>query len=66
VAKSADMMKWVEVKKGKLNNGTTADVNLIFEGSDGETYTQSYIGLPIDGDNFRFRFTIEGGHVVFE
>ena len=48
------------------NNGTTADVNLIFEGSDGETYTQSYIGLPIEGDNFRFRFTIEGGHIVFE
>ena len=48
------------------NNGTTADVNLIFEGNDGETYTQSYIGLPIEGDNFRFRFTIEGGHIVFE
>jgi len=48
------------------NNGTTADVNMTFEGNDGETYTQSYIGLPIEGDNFRFRFTIEGGHIVFE
>ena len=48
------------------NNGTTADVNMTFEGNDGETYTQSYVGLPIEGDNFRFRFTIEGGHIVFE
>ena len=26
VAKSADLMKWVEVKKGKLNNGTLIGV----------------------------------------
>ncbi len=48
------------------NNGSTADVKLVFEGNDGETYYQSYTGLPIDGSNFRFRFTIEGGHIVFE
>ena len=48
------------------NNGSTADVKLVFEGNDGETYYQSYTGLPIEGNNFRFRFTIEGGHIVFE
>ena len=48
------------------NNGSTADVKMVFEGNDGETYHQSYIGLPIEGSNFRFRFTIEGGHIVFE
>lgn len=48
------------------NNGSTADVKMVFDGNDGETYYQSYIGLPIEGNNFRFRFTIEGGHFVFE
>ena len=48
------------------NNGSTADVKMVFEGNDGETYHQSYTGLPIEGSNFRFRFTIEGGHIVFE
>ena len=48
------------------NHGSTADVKLVFEGNDGETYYQSYTGLPIEGNNFRFRFTIEGGHIVFE
>ena len=48
------------------NNGSTADVKMVFDGNDGETYYQSYIGLPIEANNFRFRFTIEGGHIVFE
>ena len=48
------------------NHGSTADVKLVFEGNDGETYYQSYTGLPIEGNNFRFRFTIEGGHIVVE
>jgi hypothetical protein len=48
------------------NNGSTADVKMVFDGNDGETYYQSYIGLPIEANNFRFRFTIEGGHFVFE
>ena len=48
------------------NNGSTADVKMVFEGNDGENYHQSYTGLPIEGSNFRFRFTIEGGHIVFE
>lgn len=49
------------------NNGSSADVKCVMVGNDGITYYQDYIGLsPIDGDNFRFRFTTEGGHLVFE
>ncbi len=49
------------------NNGSSADVNCIIVGNDGNTYTQSYTGIsPIDADNFRFRFTCEGSHLVFE
>ena len=49
------------------NHGSSADVKCVMVGNDGVTYYQDYIGLsPIDGDNFRFRFTTEGGHLVFE
>lgn len=49
------------------NNGSSADVNCIIVGNDGNTYTQSYTGIsPIEADNFRFRFTCEGSHLVFE
>ena len=49
------------------NNGSSADVKCVMVGNDGVTYYQDYIGLsPIEGDNFRFRFTTEGGHLVFE
>ena len=49
------------------NHGSSADVKCVMVGNDGITYYQNYIGLsPIDGSNFRFRFTTEGGHLVFE
>lgn len=49
------------------NHGSSADVKCVMVGNDGVTYYQDYIGLsPIEGDNFRFRFTTEGGHLVFE
>ena len=49
------------------NHGSSADVKCVMVGNDGITYYQDYIGLsPIEGDNFRFRFTTEGGHLVFE
>ena len=50
------------------NNGDgSADVRCVILGSDGVTYTQDYIGLsPIDPEDFRFRFTCEGSHLVFE
>ena len=68
----ADWATWLAaiddayVTASVTNNGSTADVKLVFEGNDGETYYQSYIGLPIDGNDFRFRLTIERGHFVFE
>ena len=49
------------------NNGSSADVKCVMVGNDGNTYTQSYTGIsPIEADNFRFRFTCEGSHLVFE
>jgi hypothetical protein len=51
------------------NNGNgTADVRCIMLGSDGQTYTQDYIGLNTitDPDNFFMHFTIDGCHLVFE
>ena len=49
------------------NNGSSADVKCIMVGNDGVTYRQNYIGIsPIEADNFRFRFTVDGCHLVFE
>lgn len=49
------------------NNGSSADVKCVMEGNNGVTYKQDYIGLsPIDGSDFNFAFTVEGGHLVFE
>lgn len=49
------------------NHGSSADVKAVMLGSDGNTYTQDYLGLsPIDGGDFYFHFTVEGGHLVFE
>ena len=49
------------------NNGSSANVKCIMLGNDGNTYTQEYNGIsPITASDFRFRFTIEGGHLVFE
>jgi hypothetical protein len=50
----ADWATWLAaiddayVTASVTNNGSTADVKLVFEGNDGETYYQSYTGLPID------------------
>ncbi|MBR1548640.1 MAG: hypothetical protein IJ637_07950, partial [Prevotella sp.] len=49
------------------NNGSSADVKATMVGNDGVTYTQSYTGIsPVEADNFRFRFTCEGSHLVFQ
>ena len=49
------------------NNGSSADVKCVMVGNDGITYYQDYIGIsPIEADNFRFRFTVDGCHMVFE
>ena len=48
------------------NHGDSADVRVIMEGNDGNTYYQDYLGIsPIDGNLF-FRFTVDGSHLIFE
>jgi hypothetical protein len=50
------------------NNGDgTADVKAVMYGTDGNVYTQEYNGInTIDPDDFYFRFTIDGCHLVFD
>ena len=50
------------------NNGDgTADVKAVMEGTDGNTYTQEYLGInTVDPDNFYFRFTVDGCHLEFD
>lgn len=51
-----------------VNKGDgTADIKCVMAGNDGKTYTQDYIGInTIDADDFYFRFTVDGSHLVFE
>lgn len=51
-----------------INKGDgTADVKAVMVGNDGNTYYQDYIGIsPVDVDDFYFRFTVEGSHLIFE
>ena len=50
------------------NNGDgTANVKAVMYGTDGNVYTQEYNGInTIDPDDFYFRFTIDGCHLVFD
>ena len=49
------------------NNGGSADINIVMEGNNGQTYTQKYLNIaPIDGDNLEFHMTVDGCHLVFE
>ena len=50
------------------NNGDgTADVKAVMYGTDGNVYTQEYNGInTIDPDDFYFRFTIDGCHLIFD
>lgn len=50
------------------NNGDgTADVRALMTGNDGVVYTQDYTGInTVDADNFYFRFTVDGCHLVFD
>ena len=50
------------------NNGDgTASVKAVMYGTDGNVYTQEYNGInTIDPDDFYFRFTIDGCHLVFD
>ena len=50
------------------NNGDgTADVKAVMTGTDGAVYTQQYTGInTVDADDFWFRFTVDGCHLVFD
>jgi hypothetical protein len=50
------------------NNGDgTADIKAVMVGNDNKTYTQQYKGInTIDADDFYFRFTVDGCHLVFD
>ena len=49
------------------NHGDSADVRVVMEGNDGNTYYQDYLGIsPIDGEDLFFRFTVDGSHLIFE
>lgn len=47
-------------------NGT-ADVQVIMNGNDGNTYIQYYLGInTVDAGDLQFAFTVDGSHIVFE
>ena len=50
------------------NNGDgTADVKAVMVGNNGVTYSQEYKGInTIDPENFYFRYTVDGCHLVFD
>ena len=50
------------------NNGDgTADVKAVMVGTDGNTYTQEYIGInTVDPNDFYFNFTIDHSHLEFD
>ena len=55
----------VTVYVTNCNNGT-ADVQAIMAGTDGNTYTQYYLGVnTVDPGNLNVAFTIDACHLVF-
>ena len=50
------------------NNGDgTANIKAVMHGTDGVDYIQEYNGInTIDPDDFYFRFTVDGCHLVFD
>ncbi len=51
-----------------VNNGDgTADIKVVMHGTNGQDYTQDYIGINlIDPEDFYFRFTVDSSYLVFE
>ena len=70
----ADWAAWLSAMNGAkvtvqiANNGDgTADVKAVMKGTDGNTYTQDYIGInTVNPDDLYFRFTVDGCYLVFE
>ncbi len=61
-------MQGAKVTTYVTNNGDgTADVKAVMVGKSGTVYQQEYKGInTIDPDNFYFRFTVDGCHLVFD
>ena len=61
-------MNGAKVSAQIVNNGDgTADIKVVMHGTDGNDYTQDYIGInTVDPDNFYFNFTVDGSYLVFE
>ena len=61
-------MDGAQVTTYVTNNGDgTATVKAVMVGNNGVTYTQEYKGInTVDPDNFYFRFTVDGCHLVFD
>ena len=71
----SDWAAWLAAMDGAkvtvyvTNNGNgTADVRTVMAGTDGNTYTQDYIGLNTvtNPDDFYFHFTVDGCHLEFD
>ena len=64
----AAAMNGAKVTAYITNNGDgTVNVMAVMVGNDGKTYTQEYNGInTVDPDDFYFRFTCEGAHLVFD
>lgn len=70
---SADWAAWLAAMNGAhvtvvvTNYGdNTADVIATVEGTDGNTYVQSYIGIAVESSNLYLDFTTDGNHYVFD
>ena len=61
-------MNGAKVTTYVTNNGDgSGDVKAVMVGNDGNTYVQEYKGIKIaDPDDFYFRFTVDGCHLVFD
>lgn len=70
----SDWGEWLAAMNGAkvtttiTNNGDgSADVVAIMKGNNGVEYVQEYRGIAVDDPNdFYFRFTVDGCHLVFE
>ena len=70
---SADWASWLAAMNGAhvsvavTNNGdNTADVVATVEGTDGNTYVQTYSGVGVESGDLNLDFTTDGCHYVFD
>lgn len=70
----ADWATWLAAMNGakctayitNVGNGT-ADVQVLMNGTDGNTYIQYYLGInTVNVDDLNFAFTVDGSHYEFE